>query len=634
MSGIKKRNNFKPSRSEVIDYTKTTLAVLGGSLVVNYFYTTVKSLLSSFYLNVILRRKLDKQGKECKARQIAKIKAFVTKYKDSISNEKIEEIINYSADDLSLKIKKKEITSRDACLAYSIRLATIGFELNLITDVRFEDALNDADKADEIIANASSIDELPEYIGFPITIKETYFFKGMNNTLGLQKFANQITDKNCHLVDKLIQLGAIALCLTINPQSNLAFESGNNIYGKAQNPWNRSKTTGGSSGGCCGLTAAYCTPLSWGGDIGGSIRQPAGFCGVYGFKPSSHKFSSYMTFKTSGLRHTGWKPFEVSQGPLARKLSDIISVSKTMFGTFEKERSIPNKKFDEEAFNNGLVSSYDNKKKIKIAFNYDNDLAETMQEIKTCLKRIETFFSEQGYEVTTIDLTSKLRNLFENGISQFGAVFTNLNLIFGGEKPKYYYQRSLFACQTNSVYYYFYRLYLKLKGENRIIHNMDAMRQGRNIAKHTSSYLASLTKLDIYRQEFFDYIREQEIDCIIAPIFPTTAFDLDKTDYAFVVPHYTVIQNILNLPGGTIPLKLCEDTTYNSKYEDYITKKLKENCSTSKGMPVSIQVNTLPYQDERCLRIMQEVDKVFKYSENKEIQDTIKSKVNSYVENK
>ena len=137
--------------------------------------------------------------------------------------------------------------------------------MNLITFPNFEEALNKASKADEEIEihlkSGKSEGTLPALIGVPVSIKDHITVKGISNTVGWASLADNKSDKNSLVVDILISHGAILFVSSNISQGILNFDSSNNLWGKAQNPWNRKKVSGGSSGGETALVASLCSPF-------------------------------------------------------------------------------------------------------------------------------------------------------------------------------------------------------------------------------------------------------------------------------------------------------------------------------------------------------------------------------------
>ena len=127
---------------------------------------------------------------------------------------------------------------------------------------------------------------LPLLHGLPMTIKDTYEVVGMPATCGFPFLAQHFPNKDAEAVARLKAAGAIVFGKTNVPPGAFDWQSSNPVYGTSKNPWNLGRSVGGSSGGAAAAVAAGFTPLELGSDIGGSIRCPAHFCGVYGHKPS------------------------------------------------------------------------------------------------------------------------------------------------------------------------------------------------------------------------------------------------------------------------------------------------------------------------------------------------------------
>lgn len=126
--------------------------------------------------------------------------------------------------------------------------------------------------------------------GVPVSIKDHYNVKGQYSTTGYISYGtNPVKDEDAHVVEILRNAGAVLYAKTTNPQCLMVLETVSNIYGRTLNPWNTKLGAGGSSGGEGALLALHGSPLGLGSDIGGSIRVPAAFNGVYGFRPSGKR---------------------------------------------------------------------------------------------------------------------------------------------------------------------------------------------------------------------------------------------------------------------------------------------------------------------------------------------------------
>lgn len=120
--------------------------------------------------------------------------------------------------------------------------------------------------------------------------------KGKMTTLGITARCHFIKDKDCGLIACLKEAGMIPFVRSNLSQVLMIFESNNFIWGRAKNVWDRTRTVGGSSGGEAGLIAAQCSPIGIGTDVGGSLRIPAEFCGIYSLKPCEKRFSNSIFY--------------------------------------------------------------------------------------------------------------------------------------------------------------------------------------------------------------------------------------------------------------------------------------------------------------------------------------------------
>lgn len=188
-----------------------------------------------------------------------------------------------SATELARAIQSKEISSLELTDMYIDRVETIDPQINAVVVKDFERGRQAARRADEQLAKGNHLGPLH---GVPMTIKEAYDIEGLPTTWGIPEFKDNIASTDSDTVRKLKQAGAHFFGKTNVPLQLGDFQSFNDIYGTTNNPWNPERTPGGSSGGSAAALAAGLTGLEAGSDIGGSIRNPAHFCGIYGHKPT------------------------------------------------------------------------------------------------------------------------------------------------------------------------------------------------------------------------------------------------------------------------------------------------------------------------------------------------------------
>ena len=188
-----------------------------------------------------------------------------------------------SATQLAQAIRSKEISSLELTDLYIERIERYDEALNAVVVRCFDKAREAARAADETLAGGGSPRPLH---GLPVTIKEAYHLEGTPTTWGVPSFKDNVAVGDADTVRRLKAVGAHFLGKTNVPLNLGDFQSFNDIYGTTNNPWDTGRTPGGSSGGSAAALAAGLTALEAGSDIGGSIRNPAHFCGIYGHKPT------------------------------------------------------------------------------------------------------------------------------------------------------------------------------------------------------------------------------------------------------------------------------------------------------------------------------------------------------------
>ena len=251
-----------------------------------------------------------------------------------------------SATSLIKAIKNKKISSTELMKYFAERHAQFNPQINAIVATDFESALRKARKADEDLANGKSWGPLH---GLPMTIKDNIEVVGMPTTYGSLYFKDHLPEKNADVVQSLLNAGAIIFGKTNIPLYGMDTQSFNDVYGQTNNPWDVSKTPGGSSGGAAAALAAGLTALEIGNDIGGSIRLPAHFCGVYGHKPSYNIVSMHGGKKPWKTSHTNY-PVDLDLavgGPLARSAEDLRLAMDIIVGPPSYQRKALNIKLPE-----------------------------------------------------------------------------------------------------------------------------------------------------------------------------------------------------------------------------------------------------------------------------------------------
>ncbi len=221
-----------------------------------------------------------------------------------------------SATELAQNIKAGRLTSRALLDTYLSRVDRYNPGLNAIIVQQREQALARADAADAALARGEDWGPLH---GLPMTVKESFDITGLPTTWGIPAMRNNTAQRNAVCIQRLIDAGAIVFGKTNVPIELADFQTYNDIYGITNNPWNLSRAPGGSSGGSAAALAAGLTGLEMGSDIGGSIRNPAHFCGLFGHKPSWN----LVPVRGHGLFDSRTPTDIAVAGPLARSAADL-----------------------------------------------------------------------------------------------------------------------------------------------------------------------------------------------------------------------------------------------------------------------------------------------------------------------
>nr|CAD7261016.1 unnamed protein product [Timema shepardi] len=246
-----------------------------------------------------------------------------------------------SASSLAERIRNKELSAVEVVEGFVERIKQVNPLINAVVCDRFELALKEAVEADELIGSGKltkeQLQQQKPFLGIPFTTKDSTAAKGLLHTLGLVSRRNTKATEDADAVVLMKEAGAILLGTTNIPELNMWCETRNNVFGQTLNPYNTTRTVGGSSGGEASIIAANGSPLGLASDIGGSIRMPAFYCGIFGHKPTSGKWKNsslhWLTPMKGFTRRTGKEEKTmVTAGPMCRYAQDLAPFLKVMIG--------------------------------------------------------------------------------------------------------------------------------------------------------------------------------------------------------------------------------------------------------------------------------------------------------------
>ena len=226
-----------------------------------------------------------------------------------------------TATELALKIRSGEISAVETMEAHLAQIEKVNPQVNAIVTLVPELALEQARKADEKLAQGGKLGPLH---GLPVAHKDLVPTKGIRTTFGSPIFQDFVPEEDALLVERIRNAGGISLGKTNTPEFGAGSQTFNQVFGVTKNPYDLSKTCGGSSGGAAVSVACRMLPFADGSDLGGSLRNPTNFCNVVGFRPSVGRVPSWPN-------EAGWNSFAVD-GPIARTVDDTALLLSVLAG--------------------------------------------------------------------------------------------------------------------------------------------------------------------------------------------------------------------------------------------------------------------------------------------------------------
>jgi amidase len=221
----------------------------------------------------------------------------------------LDELCDASAIELTAMIRSRRVSARELMGAHLARIERVNPHVNAIVTLVAERALADAARADEVTARGG---ELGALHGLPVAHKDLVDTAGIRTTRGSPFYRDFVPARDAEIVTRMRAAGAVTCGKTNTPEFGAGSQTFNTVFGATRNPYDLTKTCGGSSGGAAVALACGMVPIADGSDTGGSLRNPAAFCNVVGLRPSPGRVPSDST----------WSALSVA-GPMARSVADL-----------------------------------------------------------------------------------------------------------------------------------------------------------------------------------------------------------------------------------------------------------------------------------------------------------------------
>jgi amidase len=220
------------------------------------------------------------------------------------------ELCEMTAVELAARLARKQVSAREVMAAHLAQIGRLNPKVNAIVTLIVEQATAAAAKADDAIMRRGGIGVLH---GLPVAHKDLVDTAGIRTTRGSPFYRDHVPSRDALIVTRIRAAGAITVGKTNTPEFGAGSQTYNSVFGATRNPYDLTKTCGGSSGGAATAVACRMLPIADGSDMGGSLRNPPAFCNVVGLRPSPGRVAS---------ESTSWSPLSVS-GPIARTVADV-----------------------------------------------------------------------------------------------------------------------------------------------------------------------------------------------------------------------------------------------------------------------------------------------------------------------
>jgi amidase len=229
-----------------------------------------------------------------------------------VLDAKLPDICSLTAVEMAQLIRRKKLSAHEVMSAHLKQIDRINPKVNAIVTFAAEEALLNARRADEAQGRGASLGPLH---GLPVAHKDLVDTAGMRTTYGSLIYKDNVPKQDAMIVEYIKKAGAITVGKTNTPEFGAGCQTFNEVFGATKNPYDLTKTCGGSSGGAAVSLACCMVPIADGSDSGGSLRNPAAFCGIVGFRVAPGRVPS-------AARGNAWSTIAV-EGPMARNVSDV-----------------------------------------------------------------------------------------------------------------------------------------------------------------------------------------------------------------------------------------------------------------------------------------------------------------------
>jgi len=475
-----------------------------------------------------------------------------------VSRVRKEEIIQKTATELSRLLAAGQVSSAEIMRAHLERVGRVDEGVGAFISYDEQDALAQADASDDRRRSGRPLGPLD---GIPVGIKDVLAVRGQPLGCGSRMLEGFVSPYDAHVVERLKTQGAIVWGRLNMDEFAMGSSTENSAVKATSNPWDLDRVSGGSSGGSAASVAARETPLSLGSDTGGSVRQPAAFCGVVGLKPTYGRVSRYgLVAFASSLDQVG---------PIGRSIDDVALLLGAIAGHDRRDSTSidrpvpdyrPDEKWDDRRWKLGVPKEY-------FAAGID-------PEVKAAVDKAIEFYSAAGCEVLEVSLPHTQYAVAAYYIIATAEASSNLARYDGVR----YGHRSAKARDGVDLYFQSRAEGFGPEVKRRIILGTYVLSSG----YYDAYYLRAQKVRTLIRQDFLDAF--EQVDALLTPTSPFPAFRkgeriADPLEM-YLSDIYTIGTNLAGIPGLSLPCGFTES-----------------------GLPIGLQILGRPFGEAEILSL-------------------------------
>lgn len=494
--------------------------------------------------------------------------------------------------ELATKIHAGEISAAEVIDAFIRRIEHADADLNAVVIRRFDAARREASAVDRARARGEALGPLA---GVPVTIKDQLDVAGLDTTLGLKHRVGQPAAEDGPLVRRLRRAGAIILGKTNAMQMLFAWETDNPVFGPTVHPEASDRTPGGSSGGEAAILQRGGSALGLGSDLGGSIRIPAHFSGIHGFKPTARRLTNEDTPLEPFRSVSGQEAIVAQPGPMGRQIADL-RLAMSVLAAPGPERFadfIPPVPWDDPG--GADVSGR------RIGLYTDDSVFRASPAIVRAVEEAGRILAERGAIVEPFSPPDPL-----GAVERFLGIasadgFAWLRDALDGETAHRLLRPALHGGS------------LPRPARSAVVALLDRFDQGglatvaRNAGRRSvEDYWLLAQETGAHRKRFVEAMDRQSLDALICPPFATVAPQHGATEQLFLAGSYAVLFNATGMPAGVVAATRVRsgEETDREPGRDLAERAAQRVERGSAGLPVGVQVAAPHWRDATVLTVM------------------------------